>query len=299
MNLLESARAVTASRVAGLYHLNSQACGKIKKPWAQFKSETEDVGELGMWVRRKRMTDSFKLHPGLQVFRSLSIDGKNCLFWPKLRRKVHSSTVGLCKMSRWSGSDDQIFSYKLTESCGLVLQQGNITQWFINGETDAIVNAANERMLGGGGVDGAIHRAAGPELLRACRNVPEVRPGVRCPTGCARITEAFSLPVSRIIHTVGPVYERGADSASALSSAYRSCLKLARENQIKFVAFPAISCGVYGYPVDEAAEVSLTTIQKHADDLEEVHFVLFDQVAWRAWLGKADELLEPKRITND
>lgn len=211
------------------------------------------------------------------------------------KSQLHSSAiVQAVKMAGGFSGETEIVSYKLRDSCTLVIHQGDITKWFINGENDAIVNAANELMLGGGGVDGAIHSAAGPELLRACLNVPEIQPGVRCPAGSARITEAFNLPVSHIIHTVGPIYDEEGDSASVLSSAYKSSLEVAEENHIKYVAFPAISCGVYGYPLEKAAEVALLTLKNHAGDLEEVHFVLFNLASWNAWLEKADELFEKK-----
>ena len=115
---------------------------------------------------------------------------------------------------------------------------------------DAIVNAANEMMLGGGGVDGAIHRAAGPRLRDACVAVAEIRPGVRCPTGESRITPGFNLPAKYVVHTVGPVW-RGGESGEPelLASCYRSALTLAREHDVRTVAFPAISCGIYGYPI--------------------------------------------------
>jgi O-acetyl-ADP-ribose deacetylase len=134
---------------------------------------------------------------------------------------------------------------------------GNITGLAV----DAIVNAANERMLGGGGVDGAIHRAAGPELLEACRAVPEVRPGVRCPTGQSRITPGFRLPARHVIHTVGPVWQGGAaGEPELLASCYRTALELAREHRVQSIAFPAISCGVFGYPVARAAAVAVKTV---------------------------------------
>ena len=127
---------------------------------------------------------------------------------------------------------------------------------------DAIVNAANERMLGGGGVDGAIHRAAGPELIEACRLVPEVRPGVRCPTGESRITPGFRLPARYVIHTVGPVWRGGTyGEPELLASCYRSALALVREHSLQSVAFPAISCGVYGYPQHEAAGIALREVR--------------------------------------
>jgi O-acetyl-ADP-ribose deacetylase (regulator of RNase III) len=123
---------------------------------------------------------------------------------------------------------------------------------------DAIVNAANETLLGGGGVDGAIHRAAGPELLAACRALPQVRAGVRCPTGQARITPGFRLTAKFVIHTVGPVWHGGdAGEADLLASCYRKSLQLGRENGVRSIAFPAISCGVYGYPIDPAVAVAV------------------------------------------
>ncbi len=149
--------------------------------------------------------------------------------------------------------------------------RGDLTQQ----DVGAIVNAANERMLGGGGVDGAIHRAAGPELLQACRAVPEVRPGVRCPTGEARITPGFRLQARYVIHTVGPVYGGRPSDAERLASAFRASLGLALDHRVGTVAFPAISCGVYGYPADEAAAVAASVISERAWALEEIRFVLF------------------------
>ena len=165
----------------------------------------------------------------------------------------------------------------LTETCTLVLRSGDITTV----ECDAIVNAANERMLGGGGVDGAIHRAAGPELVEACRAVPEVSPGVRCPTGEARRTPAFRLRARCVIHTVGPVYAGPEMSPPLLAAAYRASLALAQD--LRSIAFPAISCGVFGYPLHEAAAVSLDACRTHANRLEEIHFVLFGEDAYDAW----------------
>lgn len=127
---------------------------------------------------------------------------------------------------------------------------------------DAIVNAANESLLGGGGVDGAIHRAAGPRLLAACRALPQVRPGVRCPTGEARVTAGFNLPARHVIHTVGPVWRGGGHGEAALLAAcYRHSLQLAREFDIDSIAFPAISCGVYGYPLDAAAAIAVASVR--------------------------------------
>ena len=177
-----------------------------------------------------------------------------------------------------------------TTSCALHIERGDLTTI----AADAIVNAANERLLGGGGVDGAIHRAAGPRLLDACREIPEVRPGVRCPTGEARITPGFDLPARHVIHAVGPVYASDERSGPLLAAAYRSALALASEHDLAEVAFPAISCGVYGYPLDEAARVALATCRDHAGRLETVRFVLFDDRALAAWTQAAAALgIEP------
>lgn len=126
---------------------------------------------------------------------------------------------------------------------------------------DAIVNAANETLLGGGGVDGAIHRAAGPRLVAACRELPQLRPNVRCPTGQARITPGFDLPAKFVIHTVGPVWAGGSrGEPDLLASCYRETLRLALENSVRSIAFPAISCGVYGYPPDAAAMIAVREV---------------------------------------
>ena len=128
---------------------------------------------------------------------------------------------------------------------------------------DAIVNAANQVMLGGGGVDGAIHRAAGHELYEACLKVPEVRPGVRCPTGEARITPGFRLPAKFVIHTVGPVYRDGQHGEpEKLAACYRNSLALAAENGCTSIAFPCISTGIYGYPKEEAAQIAMREVEQ-------------------------------------
>jgi len=135
--------------------------------------------------------------------------------------------------------------------------QADITQLAV----DAIVNAANEALAGGGGVDGAIHRAAGPGLDQECRGLPFVRPQVRCPTGEARITGGHDLPARYVIHTVGPVWHGGdAGEAELLASCYRQSLQLAEDHHIESIAFPAISCGVFGYPPDQAAQVAVATV---------------------------------------
>ncbi|HEY0199456.1 MAG TPA: O-acetyl-ADP-ribose deacetylase [Rhodanobacter sp.] len=127
---------------------------------------------------------------------------------------------------------------------------------------DAIVNAANPSLLGGGGVDGAIHRAAGPALLDACRALPESAPDVRCPTGETRITPGFALPARHVIHTVGPVWHGGArGEAALLERCHRNSMQLLREHRLRSIAFPAISCGVYGYPAEQAAAIAMSTLR--------------------------------------
>ncbi len=180
--------------------------------------------------------------------------------------------------------------YPLTPTCSLALARGDITLW----SGDAIVNAANERMLGGGGVDGAIHRAAGPGLRTLCAAVAEVRPGVRCPTGDARITAACGgLLVRYVIHTVGPIYQSAEQSAGLLGSAYQGSLSLANKHGLRQVAFPAISCGVFGYPHAEAAEVALRACRDHAGAVQEITFVLHDEGPWRAFNAEAGKLRSP------
>lgn len=148
---------------------------------------------------------------------------------------------------------------------------------------DAIVNAANQKLLGGGGVDGAIHRAAGPSLLDACRAIPEVGPGVRCPTGEARITPGFALRARFVIHAVGPVYGGRRRDAELLASAFRSSLDLAVAHELRSIAFPAISCGIYGYPVDAAATISRSVVEEQSWQLHEIRFVLFSEDVRTAW----------------
>lgn len=143
--------------------------------------------------------------------------------------------------------------------------QGDITTLAV----DVIVNAANEMMLGGGGVDGAIHDVAGDELFKACLKEPEVRPGVRCPTGEARITPGFKLPAKFVIHTVGPVYRDGQHGEpEKLSACYRNSLALAAENGCKSIAFPCISTGIYGYPREEAAQIAVRAVREFLSHAE-------------------------------
>ena len=148
------------------------------------------------------------------------------------------------------------------------IRQGDITKL----EVDAIVNAANSSLLGGGGVDGAIHRAAGPELLAECRSIGG------CPTGEARITRGYNLPARHVIHTVGPVFSGRPQDSRLLTQCYLNGLKLASDHNLTSVAFPAISCGVYGYPINEACKIAIdTTCNFLTSDtsLKKVIFILF------------------------
>ncbi len=147
-------------------------------------------------------------------------------------------------------------------------------------QVDAIVNAANPSLLGGGGVDGAIHRAAGPGLLAECRAIAEVGPGIRCPTGEARMTAGHGLPARWVVHTVGPVWRGGGrGEAALLASCYTRSLALAQTHGIASIAFPAISCGAYGYPPGEAVRLAVASVigwqERNATALEVV-FACFD-----------------------
>ena len=140
-------------------------------------------------------------------------------------------------------------------------------------DVDAIVNAANRTLLGGGGVDGAIHRAAGPELLAECRALGGCEPGK------AKITRGYRLPARFVIHTVGPIWRGGKrDEARILANCYRNSLQLAVENEVKTIAFPAISCGAYGYPIEQAVQIALETTREFLGATQNIHRVIF--VLW-------------------
>lgn len=158
------------------------------------------------------------------------------------------------------------------------LIKGDIT----TAKVDAIVNAANPGMLGGGGVDGAIHHAAGPALQSACYEVEDVS-GIRCPFGEARLTSAGNLSARYVIHAVGPIYNKCSDPRSVLASAYQQALDLALENGCQSVALPAISCGVYGYPPQEAAEVALSICQRSEYRTLDMRFYLFGDDMLQIW----------------
>lgn len=145
-------------------------------------------------------------------------------------------------------------------------------------DVDAIVNAANESLLGGGGVDGAIHRAAGPELLAECRSIGG------CPTGEARITKGYHLPARHVIHTVGPIWRGGAaGEADLLAACYRNSLDLAVRHGVESIAFPAISTGVYGYPLEQATRIAVATVRETARRPERVIFCCFDRFGARLY----------------
>jgi O-acetyl-ADP-ribose deacetylase len=162
--------------------------------------------------------------------------------------------------------------------------EGNI----VKAKVDAIVNAANPMMLGGGGVDGAIHEAAGPELIEECRKVKSVN-GIRCPFGHARITKAGNLSSKYVIHTSGPIYRNETDPAKVLSSCYMNSLSLATEYGCKSIAFPAISCGAYGYPLEAAAKIAFEICTNNEYRSMNIYFYLRGKKIFDAWLSIYNE----------
>lgn len=163
----------------------------------------------------------------------------------------------------------------------LIVKQGDITKE----EVDVIVNAANTRLAGGGGVDGAIHRAAGATVLEECGKIGG------CKTGQAVITNAGRLKAKKIIHTPGPVWHGGTNNEAALlRDCYKNSFELARENGLKTIAFPAISTGIYGYPIEEAAEIAISEGLKYADDFDEVRYVCFSEEDYKVYQRIYEEL---------
>ncbi|KAJ2396007.1 O-acetyl-ADP-ribose deacetylase macrod2 [Coemansia sp. RSA 2559] len=184
------------------------------------------------------------------------------------------ATIKLCDIRAEANKADKILNPKKQAFLSHVsIWKGDITTL----EVDAIVNAANESLLGGGGVDGAIHRAAGPQLLEACRKLNG------CKTGQAKITPGFNLPAKYVIHTVGPVGEK----RDLLASAYTESLKVAKANNVRTIAFPCISTGVYGYPAEAASRVAKQAVEnwtnEHPDALDRVVFCVFDDKSERCY----------------
>jgi len=170
--------------------------------------------------------------------------------------------------------DQSMQNEKTIGTTRIVTLRGDITEQ----DTDALVNAANSSLMGGGGVDGAIHRAGGPQILEECKKI--VAKTGRCPTGEAVVTTGGNLKASYVIHTVGPVWRGGSQrEPELLASAYRNSLSVARSNNIRTIAFPSISTGAYGYPAEKAAAIALTTVADFVKKtpFEEVRFVLFSE----------------------
>ncbi|MFI9154376.1 O-acetyl-ADP-ribose deacetylase [Streptomyces sp. NPDC053367] len=164
----------------------------------------------------------------------------------------------------------------------ITLVQGDITRQ----SADAIVNAANSSLLGGGGVDGAIHRRGGPAVLEDCRRLRASHYGKGLPTGQAVATTAGDLDARWVIHTVGPRYSRDEDRSELLASCYRESLRVADELGARRVAFPAVSAGIHGWPTDDAARIAVNTVRATATAVEEVRFVLFDETAYAAFAAR-------------
>lgn len=187
--------------------------------------------------------------------------------------KIQARIEGIILMS------DRTKENSLTGQTEFTAVRGDITK---DHDVEAIVNAANTSLLGGGGVDGAIHRAAGPELLEECSTLNG------CRTGEAKITKAYRLPCKYVIHTPGPIWRGGGhNERELLTSCYRSCLQLAADNGIRSIAFPSISTGVYHFPLREAAGIAVRTVKKivqqHPGELDEIKWVLFDDTTLKAY----------------
>src|SRR5438105_14740756 len=179
---------------------------------------------------------------------------------------------------------DVFMSTQTINGVTLVLLQGNIVEV----QADAIVNAANSGLRGGGGVDGAIHRAGGPSIMEACRKIGG------CPTGSAVATTAGKLRAKYIFHAVGPIYGHHGDEARLLASAYKSCLDLAEQHQIKSIAFRSLSTGIYGYPLELAAPIALRTVIEHIrqpTSLQQVVFVLFGDQSFAAFEQALNDII--------
>ncbi|MFB4312005.1 O-acetyl-ADP-ribose deacetylase [Actinomadura sp. GTD37] len=161
----------------------------------------------------------------------------------------------------------------------ITLVRGDITEQ----DVDAVVNAANSSLLGGGGVDGAIHRRGGPEILDECRRLRASHYGGGLPTGQAVATTAGRLPARWVIHTVGPVYSASADRSDQLVSCYRESLRVADDLGVRSIAFPAVSAGVYGWPMDDAARIAVGTVRATSTQVAEARFVLFADDAYAAF----------------
>lgn len=173
---------------------------------------------------------------------------------------------------------------RTTNNVTLTLQEGDITK----AQAEAIVNAANAALAGGGGVDGAIHRAAGPGLMAECRKIGG------CPTGSAVATSAGNLPARYIFHAVGPVYHGRPEDEELLRGAYQSCLDLAEQHQLQSIVFPSLSTGAYGYPLTLAAPIALTTIIQHIQrptSLRQIIFALFGNRAYSVFARELEKLL--------
>jgi len=180
-------------------------------------------------------------------------------------------------------STGEAMEWAVGAGCKMVVQEGDITRV----AADAIVNAANSALAGGGGVDGAIHRAGGPEIMR---ELDAIRREIgRCPTGSAVVTGAGHLPARFVFHAVGPVYRDGHHGEPAqLATCYRTCLALAEERGVATISFPAISTGVYGYPLEEAAKIAIREVREHLERgetrVETAIFVVFGKAAWEGYV---------------